>query len=88
MTKIMSIAQNHNLTVVEDAAQALGSTFNGQHGTFGVGSAISFFPQSPWLSDGGAILCQDESFMTRFISFMIMVAIALGQSRAGVVIAV
>lgn len=65
MSKIMSVAAKHDLTVVEDAAQALGSTFNGQHaGTFGVGSAISFFPAKVLgcLGDGGAILCQDESF--------------------------
>lgn len=65
MAKIMSIANKHDLTVVEDAAQALGSTFNGQHaGTFGVGSAISFFPAKVLgcLGDGGAILCQDDLF--------------------------
>ena len=65
MTKIMAIANKHNLTVVEDAAQALGSTFNGQQaGTFGVGSAISFFPAKVLgcLGDGGAVLCQDDVF--------------------------
>ncbi len=41
----MSIAGKHRLFVVEDAAQALGSTFKGKHaGTFDHASAIGFFP--------------------------------------------
>ena len=61
----MSISYKYNLTVVEDAAQSLGSTFNGQAaGTFGLGSAISFFPAKVLgcLGDGGAVLCQDDLF--------------------------
>ncbi len=32
----MSIAEKHKLYVVEDAAQALGSRFKGQHADFGI----------------------------------------------------
>lgn len=59
MDKIMSIASRHGLCVVEDAAQALGSTFDGKHaGTFGVAGAISFFPAKVLgcLGDGGAVV--------------------------------
>jgi dTDP-4-amino-4,6-dideoxygalactose transaminase len=68
MDKIMSLANYHKLTVVEDAAQALGSSFKGKHaGTFGVGGAISFFPAKVLgcLGDGGAVLCQDSEFFDK-----------------------
>jgi dTDP-4-amino-4,6-dideoxygalactose transaminase len=45
MDGILAIAKKHNLFIVEDAAQALGARYKGQHaGTFGLASAISFFP--------------------------------------------
>ena len=43
MDKIMSIAKKNGLFVVEDAAQALGSKYQGKcAGTFGLASDISF----------------------------------------------
>lgn len=62
MDRIMAIARKYRLFVVEDAAQALGSRFKGQHaGTFGNASAISFFPAKVLgcLGDGGGILTND-----------------------------
>ena len=62
MDWIMSIANKYNLFVVEDAAQALGSKFKGQHaGTFGQASAISFFPAKVLgcLGDGGGVITND-----------------------------
>ena len=45
MVRIMEIAKQHNLKVLEDCAQAHGSTFNGQLvGTFGDASSFSFYP--------------------------------------------
>ena len=45
MDSIIKIANKKNLFIVEDAAQALGSRYKGQHaGTFGLASDISFFP--------------------------------------------
>ncbi|MBW3041839.1 DegT/DnrJ/EryC1/StrS family aminotransferase [Prochlorococcus marinus] len=64
MDKIMSIANKYNLYVVEDAAQALGSSFNGKFaGTFGHASSISFYPAKVLgcLGDGGAILTNSEN---------------------------
>lgn len=64
MEKIMSIADKKGLQVVEDAAQALGSTFKGKHaGTFGRSGSISFFPAKVLggLGDGGAVITQDEN---------------------------
>lgn len=58
----MSLATRHDLIVIEDAAQALGSKFDEKcAGTFGSASAISFYPAKTLgcLGDGGAILVQD-----------------------------
>jgi len=62
MSKIMQIADQYKLYVVEDAAQALGSCFKGKHaGTFGHASAISFFPAKVLgcFGDAGAVLTGD-----------------------------
>ena len=64
MDQIVQIANRNGLAVVEDAAQALGSLFGGkQAGTFGVSSAISFFPAKVLgcLGDGGIVLTNDEA---------------------------
>ena len=63
MDKINIIKDKYKLFVVEDAAQALGSKFKGKNaGTFGIASAISFFPAKVLgcLGDGGAVLTNDE----------------------------
>ena len=63
MDKIMDIANKYKLFVVEDAAQALGSKYKGQHaGTFGDAGSISFYPAKVLggLGDGGGILTNDE----------------------------
>lgn len=63
MDALQAIAAKHGLLIVEDAAQALGSRFKGkQAGTFGVASAISFYPAKTLgcLGDGGAVLTNDD----------------------------
>ena len=63
MDKIKEIAQKHKLFIVEDAAQALGARFKGQHaGTFGLASCISFFPAKVLgcFGDAGAVLVNDK----------------------------
>ena len=62
MDAIERIAQKHNLIIVEDAAQALGSKFKGRFaGTFGVASAFSFYPAKilGCFGDGGAVVTND-----------------------------
>ncbi len=62
MDKIMAIAEKNHFFVVEDAAQALGSRYKGQHaGTFGDVAAISFFPAKVLgcLGDGGGVITND-----------------------------
>lgn len=62
MDEIERIAQKHNLIIIEDAAQALGSRFKGRFaGTFGVASAFSFYPAKilGCFGDGGAVVTND-----------------------------
>ncbi len=64
MAALQAIADRHGLLIVEDAAQALGSKFKGkQAGTFGIASAISFYPAKTLgcLGDGGAVLTNDDA---------------------------
>jgi len=59
MESIMNIANNKGLSVVEDAAQALGSKFKNQSaGTFGDAGSFSFFPAKVLgaLGDGGGVV--------------------------------
>ncbi len=68
MEKIMEIANNNKLFVVEDAAQALGSKFKGRHsGTFGDVGAISFYPAKVMgcFGDGGAVITNNENIFNK-----------------------
>ena len=60
---IMAIAAEHNLFVLEDAAQGLGGTYKGSvAGGLGHMGATSFFPAKPLgcYGDGGAIFTDDD----------------------------
>ena len=68
MEALEQLARRHHLIIVEDAAQALGSRFQGQcAGTFGSAGAISFFPAKllGCLGDGGAVLSNDRQVAAR-----------------------
>jgi dTDP-4-amino-4,6-dideoxygalactose transaminase len=57
------LLRDFGLPVIEDAAQAAGSIWNGKHaGTLGAAATFSFFPSKnfPCLGDGGAITTSDE----------------------------
>lgn len=63
MDKIMKIAEQHNLRVIEDAAQALGGMWNDQKaGSFGDAGCFSFYPAKILGSagDGGALSTNDD----------------------------
>jgi|JI9StandDraft_1071089.scaffolds.fasta_scaffold91762_2 dTDP-4-amino-4,6-dideoxygalactose transaminase len=63
MDDLRDIAQQHNLMIVEDAAQALGSKYKGKGaGTFGKFGTYSFYPAKVLgcFGDGGAIVTNDE----------------------------
>ncbi|MFZ0248136.1 DegT/DnrJ/EryC1/StrS family aminotransferase [Candidatus Binatus sp.] len=62
MDQIMSIARRHRISVVEDAAQALGATFNGQMaGSMGAAGCFSFYPFKVLggFGDGGSLTTND-----------------------------
>lgn len=72
MDRIMDIAQRHNLTVIEDAAQALGATFrNKRAGGFGLTGCFSFYPFKVLggFGDGGAVTTNDPS-VARAVSLL------------------
>lgn len=62
MNEIMAIANRFEIPVIEDAAEALGSTYNGKAlGTFGRYGILSFNGNKIiTTSGGGALLCPDE----------------------------
>ncbi|MDR0333394.1 MAG: aminotransferase class I/II-fold pyridoxal phosphate-dependent enzyme [Dysgonamonadaceae bacterium] len=59
MDEILEIAQKYNIPMVEDAAEALGSTYRGQKcGTFGEFACLSFNGNKMiTTSGGGALVC-------------------------------
>ncbi|MGO9570020.1 MAG: DegT/DnrJ/EryC1/StrS family aminotransferase [Desulfomonilaceae bacterium] len=63
MDPIMQICRRHGLKVVEDAAQAIGATYQGKMaGVMGDTGCLSFFPSKNLggIGDGGLILTQDK----------------------------
>jgi dTDP-4-amino-4,6-dideoxygalactose transaminase len=68
MDAICATAARHNLLIIEDAAQGLGSKFKNRHaGSFGVAAAISFYPAKVLgcLGDGGALVANDDGLYQR-----------------------
>ena len=73
MDEIMAIARRHHLNVIEDNAQAIGSTYTSKDGSRRKTGAIghigctSFFPSKNLgcYGDGGAIFTDDETLATR-----------------------
>lgn len=64
MERIGQIAEKRRLPMIEDAAQALGATFNRQRaGSFGVAGCFSFYPFKilGGFGDGGALTTNDPS---------------------------
>jgi perosamine synthetase len=60
--KVCDIARKHNLTVIEDSCEALGSTLNGKKtGTFGILSVFGLYPNKQITTgEGGVILTDDD----------------------------
>lgn len=67
MDEINSVASAYGIPVVEDAAEALGSEYNGSYcGTFGTYGALSFNGNKMiTTSGGGALICSDEESARR-----------------------
>lgn len=67
MDRIMSIAEKHNILVVEDAAQGVMSTYKGRYlGTIGHLGCYSFHETKNYSSgEGGALVINDERLIQR-----------------------
>ena len=63
INRIMSIAKKHDLFVIEDHCDALGSTYHGRFtGSFGHLSTCSFYPAHHiTMGEGGAVLTSDDT---------------------------
>jgi len=68
MGALRAVADQHGIMIIEDAAQGLGSKFNGRcAGTFGKFGTISFYPAKllGCFGDGGAIVTNDDEVASR-----------------------
>jgi dTDP-4-amino-4,6-dideoxygalactose transaminase len=72
MDEIMQIAREHDLLVIEDAAQALGAEYPSANGTIKAGAigdvaCFSFYPSKNLGSagDAGLVVCRDEELAKR-----------------------
>lgn len=68
MLETLSVAIQHKLPVIEDAAQAIGARFGGKHaGTMGAIGCYSFYPTKNLggFGDGGLITTHDEALATK-----------------------
>ncbi len=70
LDSICAIAAKHNLAVIEDSCEALGSSLNGKKvGTFGTVSVFGFYPNKQITTgEGGIILTDDGSLADMCVS--------------------
>ncbi|MHC4734447.1 MAG: DegT/DnrJ/EryC1/StrS family aminotransferase, partial [Planctomycetota bacterium] len=70
MDKVCEIAQKHNLMVIEDSCEALGSALNDKKaGTFGTMSVFGFYPNKQITTgEGGMILTNDDDLADMCVS--------------------
>lgn len=74
MQSITRLAKEHNLKIVEDMAQAIGATYNGQMvGNFGDTACISFYVTKNLnaLGDAGMILTNDAALDSKIRAFRV-----------------
>jgi CDP-6-deoxy-D-xylo-4-hexulose-3-dehydrase len=71
LDRVMELARQHNLWVVEDNCDALGSTYRGQMtGTFGDVATLSFYPAHHiTMGEGGAVMTKSPQLRVLIESF-------------------
>jgi perosamine synthetase len=66
MERLVSIAHDFRLTLIEDAAESLGSVYKGHHtGTFGIAAAISFNGNKIITTGGGGALITNDTGLAK-----------------------
>lgn len=71
LSEIMEICKEHNVPLVEDAAESLSSTYRGKHtGTFGKIGIYSFNGNKIITTSGGGMLVSDEEEITKQATFL------------------
>ncbi len=67
MDAVMAICEEHNLLLVEDCAEAVGTRYKGRHvGTFGDVATFSFFGNKTITTgEGGMVVSKDSAVMAR-----------------------
>ena len=67
MKEIVAIAEKHGIPLIEDSAEALGSTYEGTRaGKFGIGSVFSFHRTKTLVTgEGGMLLLDDDKLYER-----------------------
>ena len=71
MERIMSIAAHYSIPVIEDAAEALGSTIKGKNaGTFGIIGILSFNGNKIITTSGGGALISDDRKLVEKARFL------------------
>ena len=74
MNRINAIAAKHNLTVIEDAAQAVGAAYQGKRaGSLSPFGCFSFFPSKNLgaFGDAGAVTTSDRAIFDRLVDYRV-----------------
>ena len=72
LDEIVKICKEHNTILIEDAAESLGSTYNGKHtGTFGKYGIYSFNGNKIITTSGGGMLVSDDEERIQKVRFWI-----------------
>lgn len=64
MNKLMDIVKQHNLILIEDTCESLGSSYNNKYlGTFGsIGTYSFYYSHHITTGEGGMIVCDDDEY--------------------------
>jgi perosamine synthetase len=66
MDKLMALAKQHNLTVIEDSTEALGSYYKGKHaGSFGLLGTFSYNGNKIITTGGGGMIITDDEALAK-----------------------
>ncbi|MCQ9206951.1 MAG: LegC family aminotransferase [Omnitrophica bacterium] len=72
MDEILEIAKEHNLYVIEDAAESLGAQYKGRHtGTFGIFGCFSFNGNKIITTGGGGMVVGNDTERLKHIKFLV-----------------